>query len=707
MAEDIVINGIETNNLKKISVHLRKNAINLIIGPSGSGKSSLAYDTISQIGIHELNSMYCDGISEPDYKIESYSNMVVTVPIKQLNTNNNVRSTIGTYFALNPCFAKVFSTILNRPYDYFVLNKTENVCAHCLGLGYIRQLDPVKLIDYEKALEQVPIRCWNKNKDFYRQIIAAFCAEQGISVKKTFRQLTESEKHAILYGESKSKYQIRYKVTNHYSTRTTYYYGVMTGKAMLKSFSPNKDFYSELLCEWCHGEKFEEKHKADKICGYSIGEVMMLPFGKLVDWTSEIREEYDCSNIEFSLKQIELFSKKAVELNLGYLYLNRNIPSLSGGELQRLRLNKVFSTQLTDLLIVLDEPLSGLSPAEREVVYRNICRLSKRHTLLIVDHHSMFYDTAAIIIALGKGSGVNGGELINVSEYLEDQSKWSEVSPLPEKHLERISLHSNVYAYSGIDIQIAVNRMNIIYGASGVGKTTLLREYLIQHFDSYVYVNQKPLVGNIHSTVATDLGISDKIAAFFSKKYKLEKTDFSNMPSAHGACKTCGGSGIITYGTSSQSQVVLKCKDCRGTGYDKRLTKYIHKGCSILDISEMTIDEAAVFFKEIDQSIYRKLCQAQDILLGHLILGQKTTSLSGGENLRIKLLKNIDEKKRVFGIDEPFKGLNNKEKQKIIRFFNTLIEQGKTIIVVDHEEDVFRYFTRKIELKNNCGILTE
>ena len=130
MVEDIVVNGIETNNLKKISVHLRKNAINLIVGPSGSGKSSLAYDTISQIGIHELDSMYCDGINEPDYKVESYSNMVVTVPIKQLNTNNNVRSTIGTYFALNPCLAKVFSSILNRPYDYFVLNKTDIKCIN-------------------------------------------------------------------------------------------------------------------------------------------------------------------------------------------------------------------------------------------------------------------------------------------------------------------------------------------------------------------------------------------------------------------------------------------------------------------------------------------------------------------------------------------------------------------------------------------------
>ena len=131
MGRDIVIKGIQTNNLKDIDVVLKKNAINLILGPSGSGKSSLAYDTVAQIGLHELGAMYSDSVKEPEYKVESFSNMVVTIPIKQLNSNNNVRSTIGTYFSLNPCLAKIFSSLLELPYDYFVLNKTENVCPIC------------------------------------------------------------------------------------------------------------------------------------------------------------------------------------------------------------------------------------------------------------------------------------------------------------------------------------------------------------------------------------------------------------------------------------------------------------------------------------------------------------------------------------------------------------------------------------------------
>ena len=147
MKNDIIVTGIETNNLKNISVRLKKNAINLIVGPSGSGKSSLAYDTIAQIGLAELDSMYYDGISEPTYTVESYSNMCVTVPIKQINSNNNVRSTIGTYFSLSSCLAKIYSSLLELPYDYFVLNKTDNVCPQCLGVGYTKQFDPLKIIE--------------------------------------------------------------------------------------------------------------------------------------------------------------------------------------------------------------------------------------------------------------------------------------------------------------------------------------------------------------------------------------------------------------------------------------------------------------------------------------------------------------------------------------------------------------------------------
>lgn len=707
MNKDIVICGIETNNLKRIDIRLKKNAINLIIGPSGSGKSSLAYDTVAQIGIHELGSMYYDGIQEPKYNVKSYSGMVVTIPIKQVNNNNNVRSTIGTYFSLNPCFSKIFSSLLELLYDYFVLNKSENVCPYCLGVGYVKKLDANKIVDYNKTLAEVPIRCWNRNKDFYRQIIKSYCEDEGIPINKKFCQLTEAQKNKILQGEGAIKHTIKYKVTNHFSTRTTTYLGPMTEHSMLKQFSPSNEFYSELKCDICGGEKYEKGHRNHQICGYSIGEVMQLPFERIAEWLKAVKKEYDCSSIEFSLKQIESFTQKAVELKLGYLYMNRSIPSLSGGELQRLRLIQVFVSQLTDLLIVLDEPLAGLSLSEKEIVYQNVKDLAEKHTLLIVDHHEMFYGDASVIIALGEGSGKNGGELIDVKKYLKKQNEKFSLKPLPEKEKISISINAKVYKYKGIDVELDLKRLNIISGASGVGKSTLLREYFPRFFDNYIYINQKPISGNSHSFVATTLDIYNQIASIFAKKFKCKKTFFSNITSAEGACPKCGGKGYITYGSDLQSQIVLKCKECRGTGFNKQLEKYRIYDKSILDIWKMTIDEAYDFFISFELKISQILKRAKELLLGHLEVGEQTSDLSGGENIRVKLLRSLSTKYEVYGIDEPFKGLNNEEIFRVVKMLSNLAEQGKTVIVVDHEDKCFKYFTKHILLINDNGILKE
>ena len=707
MTDDIVVSGIQTNNLKNISIKIQKKAINLIIGPSGSGKSSLAYETIAQLGLHELGAMYSDEINEPEYKVQSFSNMVVTIPIKQLNTNNNVRSTIGTYFSLNPCLAKIYSSLLKIPYDYFVLNKSENVCPECLGVGYKKLLDQNKIIDYSKTIDQVPFKCWKKNKDFYKQILSDFCHENRINEHVKFKQLSEENRNKLLFGQSITKFRIKYKVTNHQVSRTTYYYGPMTGIPMLKSFSPSNEFYSDIKCKCCNGEKFERNHKTKKICGISIGEVLLLSFEELVNWIKNIRKNYDCQNIEFSLNQLENFSKKAIELNLGYLFINRNIPSLSGGELQRLRLIQVFSSQLSDLLIVLDEPLAGLSGLEKNIVYQNIVDLSRKHTILLVDHHDIFFNIAKTIYALGEGGGKKGGNLIDYKKYISHQREEFKFEPLPFDSNEKIKINSNVYSYKGVNISIVPKRLNIISGHSGIGKSTLLREYLPQYFDNYLYVNQKPINGNIKSTVSTLLDISLKIISIYAKKFKKKINFFSNLAGADGACRSCNGTGILTFGSQAQSQIKIECKDCKGTGFDKSLNKYKIEGLSLIDICKLTVDEAIDFFKNKDKRIYETLKLTQSLLLGHIVLGEKTSNLSGGENIRIKLVKALFTNQLVIGIDEPFKGLNNEEIYTVVKALSKLTLDNKTIIVVDHEESSFKYFSKHIVLKNKNGLLTE
>lgn len=707
MSDTIDVWGVETNNLKDIDVSLEKHAINLIIGPSGSGKSSLAYDTVAQIGQHEFMSMFADNASDPTYKVKGYRNMVAAVPLKQANYNNNMRSTIGTYFGLNRYIGFIFSVISGVSEDFFVLNKESNLCEVCHGFGTVKELDVNKLISFNTKLKDDPVRCWDRYKDFYRSIIEKFCTEVGIDPNKTFRELTEEERHTFLYGESRSKYQIIYHKVNSKSSRTTKFYGVMREKPLIVGANISDKYYSDTVCPCCRGKKYASSHDEIKVGGLSIGEYMITPFADLLIVNKAIRKHSKSASLTFALDAIDTFLQRAIDFNLGYLFFNRSIPTLSGGELQRLRMVQVFNTQLTDLLIVLDEPLGGLSGKERKKIYDSIVELKEKHTLVIVDHSDIFVKLARTIVALGEKSGKNGGYLIDAQSYIKKQKA---PMPKPEHTLGapiRVALNSKIYQYNGVDIELSEGCLNLITGASGIGKSTLIREYFSQFFESYAYVNQRPILGNKNSNVATSLDIATEIFSIFAKKFKKDKNYFSNNTGNEGCCPSCLGAGYIEYGSEKTSVLRLECADCAGTGFNKDLAKHKINGKSIFDIWKMTVDEVADFFKDINPKIATALQNASSILLGHLLIGQPTSTLSGGENIRIKLLKLRNSRSDVLGIDEPFKGLSLTEIHSVINFLIGMVNKGKTIVVIDHNEEAFPYFANHIELINKNGLLTD
>lgn len=706
MADKIFINGIETNNLKGIDISLEKNSINLIIGPSGSGKSSLAYDTIAQIGQHEFLSMFADDVQEPSYKVKSFSNMVAAIPIKQTNHNNNTRSTIGTYFGMNRSIGFIYAALLGLGEDLFVLNKESNLCEHCHGLGVVTALDENKIVDYNIPIEKNPFRCWNRYKDFYSQILIEFCKDNNIDSKKTFRELTTLEKQLLLHGESKVKYSIKYKKTNAYSRRTTKFFGVLTGNPMLINHSVGKIYYSDIVCEHCKGEKYSPEHRQYKIYGLSIGEFMSTPFKELLGILSQMVSDVKDDRLIFSLKTMYGFVKKSVELNLGHLFFHRSIPTLSGGELQRLRMVQVFNTQLTDLLIVLDEPLAGLSGDEKKAIYENIIDLSKHHTLVVVDHSDIFVNESKKIIALGEKGGSDGGFIVDENTYLKSQKQNRDFNVFKSDRMIHIKLTSSIYGYKGVNVNFANECLNLVTGHSGVGKSTLLREYLPQFFEHYSYINQKPLNGNKNSSVATALDIFGNISDVFAKKHKKDRRFFSNLTGNDGMCPVCQGAGYIEYGYE-QNKIRMECQECEGTGFNKILKKYKVHDKSIFDIWKMTIDEACEFFKPLDSKIYKVFKTASSIMLGHLKVGQATSTLSGGENIRVKILKSSKSTAKYLGIDEPFKGLSSSEIYNVVLYLDELRKNGKTVIVIDHTQGIEKYFAHQVILQEKNGILSE
>lgn len=705
MSDVIRIEGIETNNLQGLDITLAKRALNLIIGPSGSGKSSLAYDTVAQIGQHEYMAMFADDIAEPSYKVKGYQNMVVAVPIKQSNSNNNMHSTIGTYFGLNRSIAFIFSALTGMPEDHFTLNRAANLCENCHGLGFVSVIDINRIIDYNIPISQNPFRCWNKFKDFYKQILVAYCREAGIDSSKTFRELTEKEKQTLLYGEGKTKYKYFYKRTNGTSQRTSYFYGIMTGKAMIQDYKTADRFYSDRTCPCCGGKKYGPDQEQHKVGGLSIGDFMTMPFAQLIAFVEKTKSMAKDTRVSFAFASIHAFLKKAINLNLGHLFFHRAIPTLSGGELQRLRMVQVFNAQLTDMLVVLDEPLAGLSGREKKTIYENIISLCDRHTVLVVDHSDVFVSKAKMVYALGPGGGSKGGRLIDANKYLQQEAEPRSLKVQKTKALFHIALSSPVYQYHGVQVTIMQDAMNMVTGPSGVGKSTLLREYFPQYFDEYMYINQKSMMGNKTSSVITALDLFGRIQDLFAKKTGKDRRWFSNRSGCDGACPVCGGAGYIEYGYDARTKSTLVCEECEGTGFNKVLKKFSIDGKTMFDIWSMTIDEGIQYFKKLDPKISTVFEEASSILLGHLKIGQATSTLSGGENIRIKIMKATKSTAKVLGIDEPFKGLCPSEIYLVAAFFDRIRAKGKTIVVVDHSEEAEKYFGYKTVLTQDSGLL--
>lgn len=695
----IEINGIRTNNLKNIDVRIKKNSLNLIVGPSGSGKSSLAYDTIAQIGLYELKSMFEDNIREPTYKVQSYKNMTLAIPVRQINNNNNIRSTIATYFGLSSKIITMYAALLKLDEGYFVLNNEKNACERCRGLGFVEQLDVEKIIDYNKTIEENPFKCWQRYGDFYIKILKAFCLENHIDVKKTFNDLSDEVKDLLLFGESNDKYKINYKHGKTNSSRTSKFYGIMTQKPMRKNYKPSKKFYSRIPCPCCKGMKYSTDHIEYKLFGLSIGEFMLCPFGELKPFLEQVKNRIEDKNVRMLVESVLCYVNKAIELNLNHLFLSRTIPTLSGGELQRLLMVRIFNTQLTDLILVFDEPFTEISKDEKETVYKNIMKLRQKHTVIIVDHSNSFIHDAENVIALGEGSGIQGGYLIDEKKYIDNQQRNYKIEKKQVCELININICGNVYVYKGVRVQIAKNCLNLVSGRSGVGKSTLLREYLPRYYSDYLYINQKLILGKRNSNVATLLGIESQIIDLFSEKFKKDKFFFLNKNGGTGACRSCMGIGYHEYKNDR-----IPCKECNGSGFAQSLKKFKLNGKDLFDIWALTLDEAVLYFNSISKKIERKLNAAKNLALGHLKIGQGASTLSGGENIRIKLLRLESATATVVGIDEPFKGLNTEEIFLVVNYLAKLRDK-KTLIIIDHTDSAFRYFDWRIELVVNHNIL--
>lgn len=694
--------GIWTHNLKGIDVAIPEGEITCIVGKSGSGKTSLAFDTIAAISKAEYERLTNDNKLDSDFEVESYDEVPVAIPLKQLNFNVNPRSTIMSYFDLQKPISYICAQVTGLGMNDFNYNG-DGRCPECQGLGYKLAPNPQAVIDFDKTVRDVPFKCWNNTYfDYYRQLIQLYCEDEGIDVSEKFRNLSSDNQKKLLHGKSSEKYRINYKVNSHSRVKTGHYIGVLDAIAEKTDpfLSSNyRSYCMQVRCEKCDGSRIRSEVAS---LPFSEDATVLDVFTGGLDRTVELLERAATENPEMSVRLVENvlgFVRLCQQLGLGHLSLTRSISTLSGGELQRLRIAQLLEGKLSGLMLVLDEPTSSLHPSEAQMVTGLIKNLRGRNTLLVVEHNERMVKISDQQIYLGPGGGENGGSLISREEYLSSQAYDLDSTFYEVRCTKTCPLSSDYVDYANSELALPIGSLVGLCGPSGSGKTVILRDIFPAQLESYRYISQKPLRGNSRTTVASYVGLLDAIRAHYSKVLGKERGNFSQH--GKGACPKCGGAGVSEIGSYYDEHIYEACDACEGTGFSREVLKWTIDGLNIADALNASVDSLMTGVTDASPKARRLSLLLCSLGLGYLRLNQPIQTLSGGENQRVKLaLALADKKHLIIGLDEPTKGLDDKEAARLISLLYEQVENmGRTFVVSEHNSLFLSHCSYLVELR--------
>ncbi len=624
--------------------------------------------------------------------------------------------------------------------NFFSFNNPYGACPTCQGYGSVIGIDENMVVpNKSRSIYENAVVCWNGDKmqDVKREFIR-HAAVIDFPIHKPYFELTPEQKDVLWHGDGtwegidgffrwveSQSYKIQYRV-------------------MLARYR------GRTVCPECQGRRLRKDAEYVKVDGRSISELTEMPVAKLVTWFSDIESRltpHECAVTERLLTEIKNRLGYLVDVGLGYLTLNRLSNSLSGGESQRINLATSLGSSLVGSMYILDEPSIGLHSRDTGQLISVLKRLRDLgNTVIVVEHDEDIIRAADYLIDIGPGAGRLGGEVVYSGDLkvLKDLKDAKDLK-VPKNSLtfdyllgrrtiavpksrrrwrDRISIHG---AYCNnlkhIDVDIPLGVMTVVTGVSGSGKTSLIRRVLydvLQHrFDGtpdYVgscvamdgdvprisaveMVDQNPIGRSSRSNPATYMKVFDEVRALYAKqplaKTRGYKAGFFSFNVEGGRCENCQGEGQVTVSMQFMSDIHLICDECHGSRYKDEALEVLYKGKNISDILEMTVDQALEFFDDDEtRSIYARLKPLQDVGLGYLMLGQSSSSLSGGECQRIKLasylVKGEAEEPMLFIFDEPSTGLHFHDIQKLLAAFDRLIERGHTIVVIEHHHDIIK-----------------
>ena len=626
---------------------------------------------------------------------------------------------------------------------------SQGACQKCGGTGIVHTVDMASLVpDDSLTIDDGAVAPWNS---LMWSLMTDVCREMGVRTDVPFRDLTEQEKDIVYHGSAVKKH-LFYKSKNTENAGEldfTYFNAVYTVENALAKVKDEKGmkrvekFLKEDICPECHGTRLSAAARAPKLRGISLDEVCNMTLSELVDWVRGVPTSLPDEMkpmAESICETFESMAKRLIDLGLGYLTLDRSAATLSTGERQRMQLARAVRNRTTGVLYVLDEPSIGLHPSNIVGLTGVMHDLvSDGNSVILVDHDTQILKEADWIVEMGPEAGANGGHVIAQGTIADvEANPASQIGPFisgkaetklrscaaKEEMFVNGNIHlstSQIHTVKPLEVDIPKGRLTVVTGVSGSGKTTLVLESLIPALDANIsghalpehirdvsaedirrikLIDATPIGINVRSTVATYAGVHDELRKLYAKSEDAKNKGYKARDFSYNTgslrCSGCDGTGVVSLDVQFLPDVNIQCPDCHGSrysriAYDVKLTNKAGESVSLPELMDMDINTAVEFCKDM-KTVSQKLNTLKQLGLGYLTIGEETPSLSGGEAQRLKLASEIGkiQSDSVFVFDEPSIGLHPLDVQVLLKVFQALLDNGATVIVIEHDLDVIR-----------------
>ncbi|WP_265442692.1 excinuclease ABC subunit UvrA [Flexivirga meconopsidis] len=720
----INVEGARTHNLRDVSVRVPKHRLTVFTGVSGSGKSSLAFDTIAAEAERTVMASYPAFVrnrlaQHPLADVDRIDGLTFTTLVDQRPFSGNARSTVGTASDLAPLLRVLFSRA-GRPSAGFSpaysFNDPSGMCPRCEGLGVIDDVLLDELVDRSMTLRQGAIRFPTFAPGTYRW---KRLMDSGLAdVDTPLGDLPDTTLHTLLYAEgltlsSPAAAYPKHGIFDGVVPRIRdSYLRTSPSRLTTEEKSGLDRVVSRQRCADCGGSRLNAAARGSLIHGRSIADWSRLPIDKLPALVRAVAEPGVAPVVAAVTERLDALAA----VGLGYLSLERESATLSGGEAQRVKIVRHLGSPLSEVTYAFDEPSAGLHPHDVQRLLDLLLRLRDAHnTILVVEHQSAFIAAADHVIDLGPGGGTEGGELViegSPTTVARSNTLTGRVlrEPIRLKPATRLGdgvvkiAHARRHNLKDVSVNVPLGVLTAVTGVAGSGKSTLFADELPRQHVDFAVVDQSPLHGGTRSTAATVLGVAEPIRAVFAQASGLGVSWFS--ANGRGACPVCKGKGVVVTDLAFLDDVRTACDACGGSRFNPRALGVAVRGHRISDVLAMTAGDAADLFSS-EAAIVQPLDWVRRVGLDYLAIGQGLDTFSGGERQRLRLARHLatvraDADLRIV-LDEPSAGLHGADVGRLVRLLNELVEDGATVVAIEHKLHVVAAADHVIDVGPGAG----